>query len=67
MPSNPPLIQGNPSDIWSNITLRDLFAAFASHAILRDPQLHPDTTHQMIADIAYQHADALLAQREDDD
>lgn len=65
-PTNPPLIAARgsygPSVLFTTVTLRDLFAAFAlAGAISRDGEDISDAKQE--ARYAYAYADAMLAER----
>jgi hypothetical protein len=67
-PNNPPLVWtsanmgGGIHDIRCEVTLRDLFAAFALAGLEADPNV--DMCANAIAEAAYADARAMLAERE---
>lgn len=62
-PSNPPLFHQDQAGgvVWTAIGLRDLLAAFALAGFLADGS---DRPHERDAELSYEAADAMLAERE---
>lgn len=58
-PENPPVAYSG-----TEITLRDVFAAFALAGICASSHTHTEADEDTLAECAYLHADAMLARRE---
>ncbi len=68
-PENPSLLDWEPTESlsaapFSQVTLRDIFAAFAAAGFLAQPEHYRP---QDVPEMAYEAADGLLAERERDD
>lgn len=59
--NNPNLIDtaGMPGNVFSDVTLRDLFAGLAMHAL----SLDENRTYNTVSEMAYAQADSMLAAR----